>query len=126
MGDGYGRLKIKKNEIWGHVGAHQFSWALANGPIPDGMNVLHACDNPPCVRVGPGHLFLGTHQDNMKDMAAKGRIYGRGGRKLNAAQVRLMRSLYSQGVSQRVLMAQFGVVRMTVYRIVHNMTWKFT
>lgn len=52
--------------------AHRFSWALANGPIPVGMSVLHRCDNPPCVR--PEHLFIGTQKDNMADASAKGRL----------------------------------------------------
>lgn len=53
------------------TGAHRVSWELANGPIPDGLWVLHHCDNRPCVR--PDHLFLGTVLDNNRDAIAKGR-----------------------------------------------------
>src|SRR5207237_6240778 len=74
--------------------AHRISWQLAHGPIPEGLRVLHHCDNPPCVR--PSHLFLGTQFDNMADARQKGRTAsgGRNGsvvkpfvRKLTAAQV---------------------------------------
>lgn len=51
--------------------AHRVAWELTNGPIPDGLWVLHKCDNRSCCR--PDHLFLGTPLDNVQDMLRKGR-----------------------------------------------------
>jgi hypothetical protein len=67
--DGYGKFTAagKRSK------AHRWAWTQTNGPIPEGLNVLHHCDNPPCVR--PEHLFLGTQRDNLRDMAAKRRTH---------------------------------------------------
>lgn len=51
--------------------AHRYSWEMHNGSIPKNMCICHHCDNPACCEIS--HLFLGTHEENMKDMAKKGR-----------------------------------------------------
>lgn len=53
------------------VMANRLAWLFVCGPIPDGLNVLHRCDNPPCCN--PAHLFLGTPGDNARDRDAKRR-----------------------------------------------------
>lgn len=65
--DGYGKVKHNRE----HLRTHRVAYQLVIGEIPDGMMVLHECDNPTCVE--PSHLFLGTVQDNNDDMNQKGR-----------------------------------------------------
>ncbi len=72
---GYGRMSIGP----GVRAAHRIAWELANGPIPEGMLVLHTCDNPACCN--PEHLKLGTQGENMRDRIKRGR--GPGSRALD-------------------------------------------
>src|SRR5580704_8040718 len=60
---GYGVINRGRRGA-GMASTHRLAWELAYGPVPDGMNVLHHCDNPPCCE--PTHLFLGTGQDNSR------------------------------------------------------------
>lgn len=56
------------------VAAHRYAYELSKGAIPDGLDVLHSCDNRGCVR--PDHLSLGTALENGQDRAVKGRKRG--------------------------------------------------
>lgn len=105
-------------------GAHRIAWALSHGAIPDGVFVLHKCDNPPCVN--PAHLFLGDAKANGADCHAKGRTT-RGERnaqaRLTAPEVREIRRLLRAGLSQNRVAARFGVHRGTVCDIGAGRLW---
>jgi hypothetical protein len=78
---GYGQFALDSKTP---VNAHRMSWELVNGTVPSGSFVLHKCDNRKCVN--PEHLFLGNQQDNMEDMAKKGRHVGTKGWKATDLQ----------------------------------------
>lgn len=96
---GYGRIAGGEGRV---VRAHRVSWVIHFGPIPEGMWVLHRCDNPPCTN--PRHLFLGTHADNVADRVAKGN-----GLKLTADKVRHARQLRSDGVTYPEIGRRLGI-----------------
>lgn len=99
--------------------AHRVAWEVAHGPIPEGLDVLHKCDNPPCVNTD--HLFLGTGADNVADMCSKGRhSFGErnGHCKLTTAQVLAIHQVHeTQKVTQAFLAAMFSVNQSTIGRI---------
>ena len=69
---GYGLIRYKNKMML----AHRASWLIHKGEVPDGMLVLHHCDNPLCVFIK--HLYLGTHQDNSDHKIARGRSPNQG------------------------------------------------
>lgn len=118
---GYGIIGGKK--------AHRVSWEMHKGPIPAGLMVCHTCDVRCCVN--PGHLFLGTQTDNMRDMWAKGRqgprpdIAGEANpaSKLTVSVVAQMKTLRSTGMSYREIAERFGVATMTALRAIKGESW---
>lgn len=69
--DGYGIITYWEGDRRTSSTAHKKVWELENGPVQDGMVVMHTCDNPACVLLD--HLMLGTQQDNINDCVSKGR-----------------------------------------------------
>jgi hypothetical protein len=125
--DGYGRFAAGRT-----TRAHRYSWEVHNGPIPVGFLALHRCDNPPCVN--PAHLFVGSHQDNIRDCVEQGRqsrlsgvVKARAGvtngrAKLTLAQVAAIRSAPAN-VSNSALGRQHGVSNVMVSKIRRGKAW---
>lgn len=135
---GYGRFmpQHRKNAY-----PHRFSFEVSKGRIPQGMLVLHSCDNRLCCN--PAHLSLGTPADNSADMVRKGRqaaghrngAYtkphrrmsgaGHANAKLTASDVEQIRAIYSAGsVTQAELSRRFGVTQTNISTIVNGGSWK--
>lgn len=119
--DNYGRARFGHRNLI----AARVVWEMGRGPIPEGIDVLHECDEPACVNIL--HLFLGTHQENMQDASRKGRI-ARGERvstcKLNPFKVRVIRYLVLKcGWSKRSVGIRFGVSQPQIRKIVERRDW---
>lgn len=103
MKSGYGNFRTPER----HELAHRASFRIFVGPLIDGMDVMHSCDNPSCVN--PEHLSLGSRSDNMRDAKNKGRTargVGHGCAKLTPAQVEFARI---STLSQRDIAEKLGI-----------------
>jgi len=109
--DGYGAIGYEGRKS---VGVHVVAWELEYGPVPVGYYVLHRCDNRACVR----HLFLGTHSDNMVDMAQKQRS---GVLKISSEQVVEARVLRSEGWKLKELCERYGLSQGHMSMLLRNL-----
>lgn len=122
---GYGQAKLNGR----YVLVHRWVWSDKRGPIPEGMHVCHHCDNRKCISID--HLFLGTHTDNMRDKAAKGRSknvprgaeHKRPQAKITDQNVRDIRSYIAQGCRQCDVATFLGVSRNLISEIMLGKTW---
>lgn len=101
--------------------SHRISYELHRGPIPEGVHVLHKCDNPGCNN--PDHLFLGSQRENMIDKERKGRANHTS--KLNSDQVREIRALLeTASLTHEAIGAMYGVARRTITNINTGLCWR--
>jgi len=118
---GYPRMRIRGKRYF----VHRLSYEKHVGPIPEGMNVLHRCDNPGCPN--PSHLFTGTLFDNNRDRHNKGRdAFGeRGGNtRFTEEQVRDILNLSATGLNKAEIARKYGTGRSTIWHIVRGETWR--
>lgn len=107
--------------------AHKVAYELTYGDVPEGLVVMHTCDNPPCCN--PAHLKVGTFAENTEDMVRKGRLNPPIGErqiraKLTAADVRRIRDLASTGMTHAAIGDMLGVSQSAVTRVVRKNSWK--
>lgn len=122
--DGYGIIGIGGKKC---RSTHRVSYELNVGVIPSDLQVLHRCDNRACCN--PKHLFLGTQEENIRDMIEKGRnVYHKGekapGAKLLQKEVNEIRASYSGVRGQKQALAKkYGVRIQTIINVINNVTW---
>jgi hypothetical protein len=118
---GYGRIWIDGRGWY----VHRLMWELQRGPIPSGLCCLHSCDRPICCEIQ--HLSLGTQQDNVDDMIARGRQAkgsAQGSSKLTSFKVWQIRKIISLGrFSDPRIAEMFGVEAGTIRSIRYRHSW---
>ena len=113
--NGYGLMNVGGK----NARVHRVAFELAFGYIPEGKQVCHSCDNPPCCN--PSHLFLGTAKQNAEDRQNKGRGGKRmRGTKLTTKDVQFIRSAQE---SVKDLATRFDISVSTVYSIINGSRW---
>lgn len=127
---GYGEYGLwdKTTQRVNKVRAHRYVFEQVIGPIPPGLGLFccHRCDRAECCQ--PKHLFLTTHDGNMRDATRKGRMpsgEGHANAKLRWSEVDEIRRIYGEGeVSQQHLADRYGVTQMVISKVVRFKDWR--
>jgi len=106
---------------------HRLAWIKTYGDIPDGLQVLHHCDNRMCIT--PEHLFLGTNADNVRDRVAKNRSHRPVGElnpkvKLTVEKVKFIKQYPKTYGHRKELASVFNISVNTVSDITSGRTWQ--
>ncbi|HIE0523789.1 TPA: HNH endonuclease [Stenotrophomonas maltophilia] len=123
--NGYGQVRLRSPANHS-VLVHRWVYQRAHGGIPAGVDICHHCDNRACAELS--HLFVGTRQENMDDMVAKGRspcTQGElsGKAVLKESDVQEMDSMRSFGATHAQIAKKFGVHSSHVSRILSGKRW---
>lgn len=125
-GDGYPMLRVSGRMVY----AHRLAYELGVGAVPEGLHILHSCDNPRCIN--PKHLSPGTRSQNMKECSERGRARipkpiklgeENGAAKLNDVDVRSIRRLLFKKITQREIAERFDVSQQIVSKIKAGKLW---
>ena len=121
--DGYGNIGANGKV----VRAHRLCYEMEKGPIPEGLHVLHKCDNPSCVN--PAHLWIGINYDNVKDRDKKGRQVTplgqyHGKSKTDMHTVRSIKCKLKDGISAYQIAREHNVPPRRVYDIKYGNCWR--
>jgi hypothetical protein len=126
--NGYGALKVWSKKVT----AHRYSYELAYGLVPEGLEVCHRCNQRLCVN--PRHLYAGTRQQNVADMIAAGTSGLRPPpvkqgvdhpyATLTEAEVLDIYQRAWSGESQIQIAREYGVSKYTVSDIKHGKSWQ--
>lgn len=98
---------------------HRVAYELRKGPIPDGLEIRHSCDNPPCCN--PAHLSVGTHSENMRDMSDRGRGCGQVLVEQDVMRIRAM--FFDEHIPQRTIAKAFGMSPAAISLAVRGVNW---
>lgn len=122
-GRGYGSMFLTKTGGPRTIKAHRFSWELHNGPIPDGLHVLHKCDVRTCVN--PDHLYLGDNTQNIKDRMERGPKTGLAGEKHLKAKLseQNVRDIRLSELPTSILAKKYNVKNCTIRNVKRRKTW---